>query len=85
VKKLNRISFTFWLIGLWLVCFVPSMMLMQFGGGLLKGLETGGEGAQLVQGGVVFLRVITDSIKNVLCTAGITYAIMDALKLKAAK
>lgn len=85
VKKLNRVSFTFWLIGLWLVCFVPCMMVMQLGGNLLKGVEVGGEGAQLAQSGLVFLRVITDSIKNVLCTAGITYAIMDALKLKAIK
>jgi hypothetical protein len=85
INKTAPISLTFWLIGLWLVCFVPSMMLLQLGNGLLDGVSSGAEPSQIIQGLSVFLRVITDSLKNILCTAGITYAMMEVFKMKVSK
>lgn len=76
-QKLKRISITFNMIGLWLVCFVPAVVLMQFLGGLITGVVGEGEVPLLLQEILVFVRVALDMIKNLLVTAGMAYAFIE--------
>lgn len=86
VKKLAPLSFTFWMILLWLVCFIPSVFILQLIGGLFAG-AVGAETAAppAIQGLMIFIRVVLDMIKNLLCTAGLAYAFIEIFKWKAPK
>ncbi|MEM7618818.1 MAG: hypothetical protein AAF244_05510, partial [Pseudomonadota bacterium] len=81
--KLTRpVSFTFSLLALWVVCFVPPVMVMQFIGGVFMGAA--GEGDPTTNTEVILagVRVIFDTLKNILVTAGIAYALMEVFQWK---
>jgi hypothetical protein len=81
IKETSAPSFTFFLIGLWLVCYVPFIAGMQVTGGIL--LTIGGEEPMpLAEGALVLLRVVFDTLKNIVVTAGIAYALLEALSWK---
>ncbi len=85
-KKYLKIShsmrFNFSLIALWLVCFIPPVILMQFLGGLI--LTAGGEGdpSPALEIILSLIRVLFDTLKNLLVTAGIAYALLEIFKCK---
>lgn len=85
VAKLKSLLLTFNMIGLWLVCFIPSVMLLQLLGGVLKGIGGDGSAATIMDGVVVFARVFLDMVKNLLCTAGLAYAFIEIFKWQATK
>ncbi len=59
------------LLGLWLLCSVPAFVAVQVGGAFILTLTgEGAVGAYLL----VILKVLADSIKNIICTAGVVYA-----------
>lgn len=81
LPKLKPLSLTFALIGVWLGCFIlPIMMLYGFGGMLTA---VGGENPiPVFEGLTLFVKVFFDTLKNVLVTAGLSYAYMQFLTIK---
>lgn len=80
LKVVKPISVTFQLLGLWLVCAVPAVVMLQFLSGLFSGVE--GESNLIVDNISVLIRITIDMIKNLIATAGLTIAIMTLLGLK---
>lgn len=77
IDKLRPISLTFLMIALWLVCFVPPVVLMQYSSELIKAASGEGDLSPVLQGVLVFVRVTLDMIKNLLVTAGMAYAFIE--------
>lgn len=75
-------GFTFNLIGLWLVCFVPPVITMQFLGSLISGMNGEADLTASQEMILIFIRVIFDTLKNILVTAGIAYALKNMLMAK---
>jgi len=80
VTSTNRILFTFRLIALWLVCFIPPIILMQIVGGLMVGAEGEAELTTAMEVVLAGVRVVFDTLKNILVTAGIAYALMEVFQ-----
>jgi len=74
--------FTFRLIGLWFVCFIPTIIAMQIIGGVFAGMNGAGELSPAIETVLIFVRVIFDTLKNIIVTAGIAYALMEVLNWK---
>jgi len=77
LKRIAGVSTSFYMIAVWLVCFVPAIVVLQFVSVLFLSpfsAENMPEGLQFV---LVALRVVLDSIKNLLCTAGIAYGLKE--------
>jgi len=84
MMKLKRSGVTTNLVGVWLVCFAPPIMVMYVLGGLLTGI--GGENPLPVMDGLtMFVRIALDTVKNILVTAGLTFAFIHILDMKIAK
>jgi len=84
MNKLKRGGATFNLIGVWLVCFAPPIMVMYLLGGVLMGI--GGENPIPVMDGLtMFVRIALDTVKNILVTAGLTFAFIHILDMKIKK
>ena len=84
-RKVQRVSSTFPMLALWLMCFVPCMMAMQFLSSMV--LETAGDmeaatGITAQDVMVTIIRVIFDTLKNLLCAGGIAFALIEVFKLK---
>ncbi|MEM6811574.1 MAG: hypothetical protein AAF549_03810 [Pseudomonadota bacterium] len=75
----NPVMFTLSLIGVWLVCFIPPMMIMQ----LVASIGLSATGAESETVGVnvfeAFLRVFFDTVKNIIVTAGVAFAFQQVL------
>ncbi|MCI5059794.1 MAG: hypothetical protein MRY79_01845 [Alphaproteobacteria bacterium] len=82
IRAVQPIRVTFIFIGVWLMCFVPTILILQ--GMTLSFLSALGEGGVngFLQGGIIFFRVVLDMIKNLLCTAGLAYAVVALLGIK---
>ena len=74
MKKLQGFAMTIRLIGLWLLCFVPIMVTMQVFLSPLLVAETSGSASQVL---IALLTVCFDTLKNIVVTAGMTFAIMQ--------
>lgn len=84
MNKLKRSGVTFNLVGVWLVCFAPPMMVMYLLGGVL--MSIGGENPLPVMDGLtIFVRIALDTVKNILVTAGMVFAFIQILDMKLAK
>ena len=81
-KNLKPMMTSFAMMGLWLVCFVPAAMALQFIGGGLESLA-GDTPIAAMEGLILFTRVLIDMVKNLLCTAGMAYAFMAIMGWKA--
>lgn len=80
--KLQPIGLTFKMIGIWLICVVPAVLVLQlFGEGvtLIAGDINGGA---LVDTGFMVFRLVIDMVKNLICTAAMAYMFMILLKEK---
>lgn len=77
LKSLKGYLSSFPLIGVWLVCIVPFFMAMRFVGGMLHEVLKAGVGEDVASFALVILMVAMDTIKNIVATAGITYAVME--------
>ena len=78
LKKLGGYMASAPLIGVWFLCFIPPVALMLTGSALiLVPFAQGEDGAipPLAYFTATILRVVLDTLKAVLCTAGIAYAI----------
>ena len=80
IKKLKHLSSTFLMIGLWLVCFVPAIILLQFSGSILNHLGGDENTIQIAEAIVVFIRIFLDMVKNLIVTAGMAYAFIEFFK-----
>ena len=82
MRAVQPLRVTFIFIGVWLMCFVPTILILQ--GMTLSFLSTLGEGGVngVLQGGIIFFRVVLDMIKNLLCTAGLAYVVAALLGVK---
>ena len=80
IEKVKPLRITFQMIGIWLVCFIPSIMVLQFIGGALNGTIEEGGSNQIIDSLITCLHVILDTVKNLICTAGMAYAFMALLK-----
>lgn len=80
-NKLKPMSVTFSLIGLWLVCFIPAIMVLQFVGSALTSLA-GENPIAAMEGLILFSRVLIDIIKNLVCTAGMAFAFISLMGWK---
>jgi hypothetical protein len=74
MKKLQGFGMTIRLIGLWLLCFVPIMVAMQAILSPFLVAETSSAGTQVL---IAMLTVLFDTLKNIVVTAGMTFAIMQ--------
>lgn len=74
LRGIRSLGMTFPLLGVWLICFLPLMVFSQIITISLFSFLGEGAGSPVLQGGVIFLRVVLDMIKNILCSAGIAYA-----------
>lgn len=83
-QNLKSLRITFSMIGVWLVCFVPAIMVLQV---LSAGLSNmaGENPIPLVQGVIMFLRVFLDTVKDIICTAGMAYAFIELFGWKKKK
>jgi hypothetical protein len=68
------------LIGLWLACFVPVLLVLRFAAGLFGGLAGAAGGADAGSFVMVLLTILADSLKSILSTLGITAALMQVFK-----
>lgn len=75
-KKVKPMGVTFSMIGVWLVCFIPSLMALQFIGGFLGGMMEEGADNILLENLINFVHISVDMIKNLICTAGMAFALM---------
>jgi len=82
VRETSNFKFTFGIFGVWLVCFVPAIFLMQFIYGALYSIEGTTELAQPYEMLYLVTRVVLDTVKNIIVTAGIAFAIKDYLAWK---
>jgi len=78
----NPVRFTFSLIALWLVCFVPPIITMQFIGGIAMGFNGEGDPSGVIEMILVVIRVLFDTLKNLIVTAGIAFALMEVMGWK---
>jgi len=86
VRKLKRLSTTFNMMGVWLVCFIPSVLLLQLSVNFIKVVYVdGGALTSFMDGIIIFLQVFLDMVKNLLCTAGMTYAFIEIFKWRKEK
>jgi hypothetical protein len=85
LKAVQPISVTFKLLGIWLVFVVPAVFLLQIIGSVL-GMDIGdGSGTEkniLLDNLFNIIRLFVDMAKNLVCTAGMTFAIMQLLGLR---
>jgi len=83
IRKTNGIGVTVRMIGLWLICFVPVVTVMQ---GIISLFVSGGA-EQSVGVSIAFavIRIVFDTVKNILVTAGMSVAILHMMngKIKA--
>jgi hypothetical protein len=63
------------MIGLWLVCFVPPVMILW-----LFSFEPTEEAPLLLAYGSMILQAAMDTIKNLLVTAGMAFALMSMMQ-----
>jgi len=86
LSQFSKSPTTFYLIGLWLVCFVPSMIGMQLLSSVVldySGVETvDDELSSVTESTLAVVKVLFDSMKNLFVTAGISYALLEMFKLK---
>jgi hypothetical protein len=80
VKAVKPLRVTFQMLGLWLVCFVPSVVVLQLVGGTLNGMIEASGGNAILESILTFLRISLDMLKNLICTAGMAYAFIALLK-----
>ncbi len=85
VSKLKSLSLTFNMIGLWLVCFIPSVLLLQLSGGVLQGVGGDENTAKMMEGVIILVRVFLDLVKNLIVTAGMAYAFIEIFKWQKTK
>ena len=85
IEKLKPMMSSIYMIGLWLVCFVPTVIVMQLLGSLMIGLAGEGEAPPMLQGMMAFARVMLDMVKNIIVTAGMAYAFIEIFKWQATK
>lgn len=78
-KSVQTICF---MIALWLVCTVPSLLGLQLTGGLLTNLGGDERTMKMLEWLAIAARVAFDMIKNLICTAGFAYALMELYNLK---
>lgn len=81
----KKLPVTFYVLGLWLVCCVPAMMGMQVLSTLImnaSGVEPEVALSPATQSAISVVRVVFDSLKNLIVTAGIAYALLEIFKLK---
>lgn len=82
LNVVKPISVTFHLLGLWLVCAVPAVLMLQFTGNLFGGASEEGQSNLVLDNISVLMRITIDMIKNLIVTAGLTIAIMTLLGLQ---
>ncbi|MEM9469261.1 MAG: hypothetical protein AAF988_03775 [Pseudomonadota bacterium] len=74
-KRSNLPGFTIRLIAVWLICFIPTMFVMQL---IVSPFMV--EGASAVMDTIgAFIRIAFDTLKNIIVTAGIGFAILFTL------
>lgn len=76
-EKLKRILLTFNMIGVWLVCFIPMIIFSQMLSGIIDSIGSDERTAAMLDGFGMFIRIFLDMVKNLLCTAGMTYAFIE--------
>jgi hypothetical protein len=72
LRALGGLMSSISMIGAWLLCFIPFVILVQIIGGLLTPLGDSTAGFIMV-----LLTVAADTLKNILATAAITYGVME--------
>jgi hypothetical protein len=78
IQAVQPLVTTFQMLGVWLVCVVPAIFLMQLiGGATFEAQEN-----IVIDNLVNLFRIAIDMIKNLICTAGLTIVIMQLLGLK---
>lgn len=76
---LKPMRLTFQMIGLWMICVVPVLLVLKiFGDGLMGLAGEANEGA-VFDSAFLILRIATDMIKNLICTAGMAYVFLFLL------
>ncbi|NQZ14234.1 MAG: hypothetical protein HRT94_05365 [Alphaproteobacteria bacterium] len=80
IRKTNGVGISARMIGLWLICFVPAMVTMQFILSLF--MVDGMQGTMIAEVFVAIIRIIFDTVKNILVTAGMTVAILHVMNGK---
>lgn len=80
IRGLMPIKSTFFMLGLWLVCSVPTMVALQIIAGILGNIGGDENTAQMMNALMSFARIALDMIKNLLVTAGMAYAFIEIFK-----
>lgn len=77
IEKIRGFGVTVRLVGLWLLCFIPVMFVLQQLVYPFLMAESASAGMQIV---VSMVTVIFDTIKNIIITAGMTFAILQIVQ-----
>lgn len=82
IEKVKPLRVTFQMMGIWLVCFVPVLIVLQISGEIIGSFAIGGQNNSILSGILNFIRIALDTLKNLICTAGIAYGLMQLFKMK---
>ncbi len=82
LKKLQPMSLTFRLIGLWLICIVPAMLALMLLGETVSSFTQEGEANAMARTVFLVFQLMIDLIKDLICTAGIAVAFLFIMKDK---
>lgn len=87
LRKINGFSSSFYLLGTWLVCYVPLFFLMLLiMDAVFQPLGSTGEAGTLLGGYLLSLfHVVADTVIAMIATAGLAYGIRDVLRGKRKK
>ena len=80
VQKVKPLRVTFQMIGLWLICVVPSILILQLVGSAISGVIEQQGGNIILESGLNFFRVTIDMVKNLISTAAMAYAFLVLFK-----
>lgn len=80
LEKLKPLNLTFKMLGVWLICVVPAILVLQiFGEGMIS-VSGEAEGNAIGHTGFMVFRIAIDMMKNLIVTAGMAYAFLVILR-----
>jgi len=77
IDRTHKLSMTFKLIGVWAMCFIPTIYLMQMI--ISPGVVEAAGNSPVTQMAMGAARVSFDTLKNLIVTGGITFAVLYIL------
>lgn len=78
--KLRGVSSSLHMIGVWLMCFIPSFLILRVLAEVFSSAAQAGLGAGAASFVVMFATAVADTLKAILTTAGMTYGLQQVFQ-----